>query len=249
MTRLAAPSRTIELTFLGTRANTQVCSNSHRMHSSILVSCSGTRVMIDCGADWLSKIGTISPDAILLTHAHTDHALGLEDGAPCPVYATAETWHLLGRLPISHREHVRPESPFMLGPIEFKAVAVIHSPVAPAVGYHVATERKSFFYAPDVLRIPDRARALSGINLYVGDGARLYHPIIRGKGDLISGHASIRQQLAWCETANVKRAIFSHCGTPIITAAEAEMNSTLSNLGNRFQVEASFACDGDVIRL
>ena len=42
------------------------------------------------GADWLHRIGEVSPTAIVLTHAHSDHVDGLRAGAPCPVYATAD---------------------------------------------------------------------------------------------------------------------------------------------------------------
>lgn len=52
--------------------------------------------MLDCGADWLGRVARLRPSAIVLTHAHPDHAAGLADGAPCPVYATAETWDRIG---------------------------------------------------------------------------------------------------------------------------------------------------------
>ena len=55
--------------------------------------------MLDCGADWLGRVVRLRPSAIVLTHAHPDHAAGLTDGAPCPVYATAETWDRIRRLP------------------------------------------------------------------------------------------------------------------------------------------------------
>jgi glyoxylase-like metal-dependent hydrolase (beta-lactamase superfamily II) len=36
--------------------------------------------MVDCGADWLNAINSVSPTAIVLTHAHSDHAFGLAKG-------------------------------------------------------------------------------------------------------------------------------------------------------------------------
>jgi len=62
------------------------------MHSSLLVSYRSARVMIDCGLDWLGKFKRLRPSAIVLTHAHPDHAWGLKNGAPCPVYAPEKTW-------------------------------------------------------------------------------------------------------------------------------------------------------------
>ena len=53
--------------------------------------------MIDCGQDWLGKFDRLQPDAIVLTHAHPDHAWGLKNGAPCPVHAPQKTWRTLKR--------------------------------------------------------------------------------------------------------------------------------------------------------
>ena len=90
----------MKLTFLGTRGGTTLRPRQHRYHSALLVEHDGTRIMIDCGADWLGKLRRIAPSAILLTHAHPDHAAGLAEGAPCGVYVTPETWNLLRRYPV-----------------------------------------------------------------------------------------------------------------------------------------------------
>lgn len=203
--------------------------------------------MIDCGADWLGQLSAISPDSIVITHAHIDHAFGLKDGAPCPVYATAETWQCLDQMPIRLRQIVRPKTHFQIGPVDFEALPLVHSAIAPAVGYRVTVGGASIFYAPDVLRIPDRVDALNGIDLYIGDGARLEHPIRRGEGKRVSGHASIREQLSWCEEAKVRHAIFTHCGTPIINADEASTGAALQALARPFAIEAAFARDGEEI--
>ncbi len=44
------------------------------MHTALLVSWRGAAVMIDCGADWVAKVNEVHPQAIVLTHAHPDHA-------------------------------------------------------------------------------------------------------------------------------------------------------------------------------
>ena len=64
--------------------------------------------MIDCGADWLGRLKTVDPTAIVLTHAHGDHAFGLAQGAACPVHATDETWSLIERFPLADRHTVEP---------------------------------------------------------------------------------------------------------------------------------------------
>ena len=93
----------MKLTFLGTRGEIEIRSRRHRRHSSLLVQYNDARVMIDCGTDWLGRLRMIAPTAVVLTHAHPDHASGLAEGAPCPVYATSKTLALLRRYPISDR--------------------------------------------------------------------------------------------------------------------------------------------------
>jgi glyoxylase-like metal-dependent hydrolase (beta-lactamase superfamily II) len=61
------------LTFLVTRGEIDTRTRRHRMHTSLLVSHRSARV-IDCGLDWLGKLKRVRPTAIVLTHAHPDHA-------------------------------------------------------------------------------------------------------------------------------------------------------------------------------
>jgi len=75
----------LRLRFLGTRGEIEVRTHRHRRHSSLLVGYRRSEVMIDCGLDWRDGLAGVRPDAIVLTHAHPDHAAGLRDGAPCPV--------------------------------------------------------------------------------------------------------------------------------------------------------------------
>jgi ribonuclease BN (tRNA processing enzyme) len=70
----------MKLTFLGTRGYIEARNERHYRHSALLVSYRRRRVMIDCGEDWLGQIPKPPPHAIVLTHAHPDHAFGLRDG-------------------------------------------------------------------------------------------------------------------------------------------------------------------------
>jgi phosphoribosyl 1,2-cyclic phosphodiesterase len=127
--------------------------------------------MIDCGLDWRDGLAGVRPDAIVLTHAHPDHAAGLRDGAPCPVYAPAETWSAIDRYPIAERAIVEPRRPLKVLGLEFEAFPVEHSLRAPAVGYRLTAGRAVVFYAPDLVSIGDEREALSGLDLYVGSTA------------------------------------------------------------------------------
>lgn len=137
--------------------------------------------MIDCGTDWLGRLRGVVPTAIVLTHAHPDHAAGLAEGAPCPVYATKVTWELIRRFPIDDRRRLPPRKPIMIDGVRFEAFPVEHSIRAPAVGFRISADGGCFFYVPDVAGIPDAAHALCGINAYIGDGATMKRSMVRRK--------------------------------------------------------------------
>ncbi len=136
----------MKLVFLGTRGEIEARTRRHRMHSSLLVSYRSARVMIDCGLDWLGKFERLRPSAIVLTHAHPDHAWGLKNGAPCPVYAPEKTWQTLqvaaSKSAISLRVYADEDLWIM-----FEAFPVEHSILAPAVGYRVSAGHACIFDA------------------------------------------------------------------------------------------------------
>jgi len=235
----------MELTFLGTRGEIAVRTRRHRRHSALLVQHNDARVMIDCGADWFGRLGAIAPTAIVLTHAHPDHAAGLAEGAPCPVYATKETLDLLRRFPIRDTHRMPLQKSVTIGGMRFKAFPVRHSIRAPAVGYRVSARDRCFFYLPDVARLPDASDVLRGINVYIGDGATVRRSMVRHKGRTLIGHAPITMQLHWCEKAGVRHAIFTHCGSPTVRADARMLNASVRRLGREHGIDASVACDGD----
>lgn len=234
----------MKLTFLGTRGEIDIRTRLHRMHSSVLVSYRGARVMIDCGADWLRRVRHLRLDAIILTHAHPDHAGGLKAGSPCRVYATAQTWAILGDIPVAERVVVEPRTPFCIKDIIFEAFVVEHSLRAPAVGYRITAGRSSVFYVPDLVYIHEPHEALRGVRIYVGDGASLRRPLIRKRGASLIGHAPIRSQLAWCSREGVSQAVFTHCGSQVVGANARSMRAVVHEMGNENGVKARIASDG-----
>ncbi len=200
--------------------------------------------MIDCGADWLKALRSAAPTAIVLTHGHADHAFGLAGGAPCPVYATQETWSLIGRFPIEDRRIVEPRLPFSIGGVRFEAYSVQHSLRAPAVGYRVSAGPSTFFYVPDLAAIPERRAALRGVALYVGDGATIVRSMVRVRDHVLIGHAPIAAQLGWCEEEGVVRAIFTHCGSLIVKSKAKRVEARVRELGRTHGVDAGVAYDG-----
>jgi phosphoribosyl 1,2-cyclic phosphodiesterase len=214
------------------------------MHTSLMVSYRGADVMIDCGLDWLGKFERLHPRAIVLTHAHPDHAWGLRDGAPCPVHAPQKTWETLAACRLEDRRVIKERTTTKICGITFEAFAVEHSILAPAVGYRVSAGRACIFYVPDLIFIPDRAAALKNVQIYIGDGATVTRAFIRKRGKTLIGHAQVRTQLTWCEKEGVPRAIITHCGSEIVTGDEGKLSAKLRVMAAERGVDARIAYDG-----
>src|SRR6476620_2949795 len=80
-----------------------------RLRPSILLRYGGRNVVIDTTPDFRAKVlraGISRLDAILYTHSHADHILGLDDVRPfnyrqkerIPLYATADTLAVIQRV-------------------------------------------------------------------------------------------------------------------------------------------------------
>ncbi len=200
--------------------------------------------MIDRGTDWLKKASKNSPDGLLITHAHPDHAAGLKNGFSAPVYATAEAWETMNDYDIKERVVIEPRHPFAIGPFIIEAFPVHHSIHAPAVGYRIRAGKRTLFYVPDLISIIDEKSALKNINLYIGDGAIITRTLlVRQKDHEPVGHSPIKEQLEWCKKNKVHRAIFTHCGTEIVTGNTAQTKLLVKELGTAVGVRASVAYD------
>lgn len=234
----------MKLTFLGTRGYIEAATPRHGRHSALEIGYRRRRVMIDCGEDWLGQVFALRPHAIFLTHAHPDHAFGLREGAPCPVYATAETWELIGHYPIAERHLVHPRQPVDFSGLILEAFSVQHSIRAPAVGYRIGAGRAVVFYAPDLVFIQERAAALQGCRLYIGDGATVRRSFVRRQGDQLFGHAPVSTQLTWCRKEGVAKMLVSHCGNEIVGGEAEGILETIEALARERQVAVEVACDG-----
>ena len=233
----------MKLCFLGTRGEIEARSRSHRRHSVLQVSHRRRALLIDCGRDWLGALPHVDAEALLLTHAHPDHAAGLRAGCPWPVHASEETWSALSRYPLHERRLVRPGHHEQIAGMSVEAFPVEHSLRAPALGYRIAAGRSVVFYAPDLVAVDGLGDAFGGLDLYVGDGAAIGRSIVRYRARKPIGHASIRVQLDWCAQHGVGRAVFTHCGSEILRDGRAAA-ARVAALGAERGVRASIAHDG-----
>jgi phosphoribosyl 1,2-cyclic phosphodiesterase len=236
----------MKITFLGTRGFIDVRTKIHYRHTSTLITYKGKRVMIDCGLDWLGKINQIKPDAIILTHAHPDHAWGLKNGAPCPVYATRASWNVkeIKKFPIEEKIVVHNRQKIKICGITFEVFNVIHSLLCPGVGYRITAGKSIIFCVHDLISINARHAALKNCKLYIGDGATILRPMVRRKDSKLFGHTTIQAQLGWCKKEKVPRAIITHCGTQIVAGNTRKVESKIRQLGIERGVDVQVAHDG-----
>lgn len=239
----------MKLTFIGTRGEIEARTELHARHTSLLVEYGRQRVMIDAGRDWLDRLDEYRPHAIVVTHAHPDHAFGLQHGAPCPVWIPPAPREALRDYPIDEPRDMPHRVPTTVEGIVFEAFPVEHSIRAPAVGYRVTAGRVTIWYSPDVLHIPDRSEALGGARLYIGDGATMERSFVRRHGSTLVGHAPVRTQLGWCEKEGLTRALITHCGSEIVEGDPTELNARLDAMAEKRGVEAAIAYDGMAVEV
>lgn len=241
----------MKLRFLGTRGNIESSTSNHQRHSSLEISYYQHTVIIDCGEDWLDQVSNWKADAIIVTHAHPDHAFGLKNGAPSPVFATEESWEGMDNFEIEEKRVIKEKERTVIpdnGDHSFEVTAfpVLHSTRAPAVGYRLAAGDVSIFYVPDVAWIKDREKALHGIDLYIGDGATVKKSMVRKPGDTIIGHVPIQTQLTWCQKTGVDSAIFTHLGSQIVDGNENEIMKQISKMAEERDVEEVLIAQDDM---
>jgi ribonuclease BN (tRNA processing enzyme) len=221
----------VKLRFYGTKGYVEEESRAHRGHSAFVVQAAGFSLLCDFGQNRKGRLGKIAPDAVFVSHAHPDHAWGLEEGTSLPVYASAVTHALTKDLPIRERIVLIPQVPVAVGPFRLSAFPVVHSVRCPCVAARIETPEGTLVYSGDIVSFEEPARALTGADVYVGDGSTLAGSLVRrhSSGALI-GHTTVRAQLGWLARYGVERAVFSHFGKGPIEMGEKALSQALADL-------------------
>jgi phosphoribosyl 1,2-cyclic phosphate phosphodiesterase len=231
-----------------------VCESSDpkdkRTRPSVLLSYGGHNVLIDTTPDFryqAMRARLERLDAVLYTHGHADHILGLDDIRPynlkqtgvVPVYASAATLKILRRtfayifdtaptdssLPLVELNEIGGK--FSLYGLEFMPIPAKHGPTD-VLGFRFGNAA----YLTDFSAIPESSKAqLQGLENFILDALRdVPHPM----------HSTVAQSLKLIEELKPKHAWFTHICHDLgheQTNARLPENVRLAYDGLSFEVE------------
>jgi phosphoribosyl 1,2-cyclic phosphate phosphodiesterase len=195
---------------------------NHRTRASLLLQGPSGNVQIDCPPEMrlqLTGANVTSLEAVIVTHAHADHIMGMDDlRSICMLEHRAMPIYTL---PI-HQEDIRRVFPYafrqppagvaypkfelfdvadkmLLGGMEIRTFLVLHGKV-PVVGLRV----NDFAYITDVSEIPPDAEAqLKNLDIFVVDAVRRRpHP----------NHFHLEKAIEVGRHIGARRTIFTHLG-------------------------------------
>jgi phosphoribosyl 1,2-cyclic phosphate phosphodiesterase len=206
-----------------------------RLRPSVLLRLDGYRVLIDTTPDFRYQAlrhGIDHLDAILYTHAHADHILGLDDVRPfnfmqkreIPIFASAETLetiegtfrYVFDKAPSESSRprlapHIFPNEPISVAGITIDPIRAAHGK-----GIVHGFRFGDCAYLTDHSEIPPESmEKLAGLDVLFLDALRHNpHPT----------HSTVEESLKTVETLKPKRAYFTHISHDLLhSAVEARL--------------------------
>lgn len=196
--------------------------NRRTRTSALIEGSDGTRILVDAGPDCRAQLlaaGVGSLDAVIFTHSHADHVMGLDElrqinratGRALPAYAFPETLaELKARFgyafqpptrgffrPALDGIEVRPGDAITIGKMSLTVLEQDHS-VMRTIGLRAC----SFAYSTDVVSMPEATlERLVGLDVWVvGCFRPSDHPV----------HAGLEQVRGWTSRLRPRRTVLTH---------------------------------------
>ena len=217
---------------------------NRRLRPSVLVQGGGQSVLIDTSPDLREQLLTHEIrhlDAVLYTHAHSDHLHGIDDlrginrlmNAAIPVFADAATLAAIDRRFPYVFEPLADEATIYYKSTLDPQIPVAHGDTVLAGGFSVTAIEQDhgyvntlgfrlddFAYSTDLITMPDDAFAmLDGVKVWMlGTFSDKPHPT----------HLDVDRALTWIERVRPERAYLTHLGFGLDYAAlQAQLPDTV----------------------
>lgn len=238
----------IKITFLGTGTSQgvpvigcdcAVCTSTdprdHRLRTSILITIGNKNIVVDAGPDFrqqMLRAGVTDIEAILITHQHNDHIIGLDDVRPfnfkhekhIPIYATelvqadlkqrfAYAFNVMPYPGAPRLELVKmdKDTPIQLATETIIPIEVMHGQL-PVMGFRL----RDFTYLTDMNSISEiELKKVIGTKILVLDA--LHHSIHHS-------HFNLEQAIALAHQINAEQTYFIHASHKMGLHAEIDQD-------------------------